>query len=107
MKSGAAHGAAPAWRSPSAEGTNSRQPGQRWQAGQKKVERPPWTIRLTLPSPRAAWLALPVIDVELLGEIAELAVGRGEVPQGRPAGADRLFEHCRNCLGQRIQLWRG
>ena len=42
---------------------------------------------------RRAWLALAVIDAEIVLEIAELAVGAAMVAQRRAAGRDRVLEH--------------
>src|SRR5918993_5372462 len=50
-----------------------------------------------------AWLAVPVIDIELLREIAELAIGRGKILQGRAASADRVFQHLGDRRGERVQ----
>ena len=44
-------------------------------------------------SAAAARLAFALVDREALREIAEFAIGRGEIPQGRPAGRDRFGEH--------------
>ena len=51
MKAARTHWAAPAWRTPyKREALRSTAPRlQRWQAGQKKVDLPDWTIRLTDP----------------------------------------------------------
>src|SRR5437868_5726101 len=37
--------------------------------------------------------ALPVVDLKGLRKIAQLAVGRGEIAQGRTARRDRFVEH--------------
>src|SRR5262245_29572713 len=51
-----------------------------------------------------AGLSFPVIDLELLREVAQLAIGRGKVLQRRAAGPDRLFKDGRNGLRQHVEL---
>src|SRR6478672_3601681 len=98
--------AAPAWRPPS-ERADSRQleqgaapdrdPGSRFQESTlatraeegraTALDNPPHDPAAARP----ARLSLAVVDIKQLGEIAELAVGRGEVAKGRAAGLDRFL----------------
>ena len=66
-----------------------------WHAGQKNVERPFCTMRLTVPpaARRAAGLAFAIVDAEIMLEHAEVAVGEPVVAQRRAAGLDRFVEH--------------
>ena len=101
MKAARATRAAPAWRSPIRE----RPSGQPCAAGLSLAFRAVEGRAAALddaPDRAAAGarLAFAVIDREVLGEIAELAVGLDEVAQGRAAGRDRLAEHRRDRRGQ-------
>ena len=66
---------------------------QRWQRGQKKVERPESTRRRIVRAAVRAWLPFPAIDPPLLRKIAELAVRLGIIAKRRAAGLDRGEQH--------------
>src|SRR4029450_6676911 len=96
--------AAPAWRSPIRE----RRPGQPRPTlalafGAEKGRAPTLDDSFHR-APAGAGLALAIIDGEILGEIAEVAVGTDEIAQGRATGSDRLFEHGGDRFGQRVEL---
>src|SRR3974377_1088854 len=56
------------------------------------------TLDLALAMP--AWFTLTVINLKIVLEVAERAVGEAVVAQGRAAGGDGVLKHRLNAIGE-------
>src|SRR6185369_2382855 len=98
MKNGAAHRLAPKRR------VHYRQPAARSTLAARAIEGRAATLDEPPDRPAAAARpTLAIIDREGLGEVAELAVGAGEILERRAAGRDRFVEHVADRRNQPLE----